>query len=416
MRLASLAVLLAAGTALSGCAANQLDAIGNLSMPCTTTTQTLDCTGPQTPPPPTPPPVVVSPAPPPNTGNSSNATTGDATLVLESSNLVSDLTKPAITTLTGATIDPITGKVVLGTTASVAITTNTADSADWPKTKPLDEFAPGTAAGVGLGGTYNEYRAYNKSPGGVGVDEELQVWNWGDSYGTQYRDVTAGGRDATHQAWSFGGNYTLAKNVKTSGTANYKGQYTATAKTSGFGDPGVEIPYNNLWRIRGTTNIDADFGSGNVVGQLTPTSFIGLQKDGITFGDALAPDPANPGQYLFNSFNAAFMSTDVVINGKISTTTKDPLRPNAVTGTAMMDPNKWQTTPESAWIKNGSADPMYAGFFGANGNQITGIYSFDATTPSPKGGITSINQDGRAYISESGVFYGTCTKSTNGIC
>ena len=75
----------------------------------------------------------------------------------------------------------------------------------WPMPKTMDEYEFGTNAtgGIGLGGDYKEYHILN----GQTSDEELQVWTWGSSYGTQYREV-AGGGDARRQAWSFGGTRT----------------------------------------------------------------------------------------------------------------------------------------------------------------------------------------------------------------
>ena len=403
MRFVPIAVLLATATVLSGCATSSLDAISNLSTPCVVSPTTLDCSAPVT-------ATTGTTTTSTNAGNTANAATGDTTITLEGSNLVSNASNPAVSTLTGASLDPVTKKVILASTMQDDITTNLADNASWPKAKNMAEFLPGTATGLGLGGTYKEYRAYKKGT----YDEELQVWNWDDSYGVQYRDTTGGGGDAVHQAWTFGGNYTTAANVKTAGTANYQGQYTATAKTTSFVDTtnaAQTISFNNLWSVRGTSNINADFVSGAVTGRLTPQHWVGVLIDGTGRGDAMAT-PAN--------INNAFMTTAVVINGKISTRTGDANRPNAIVGTAQMDPNAYITTPASVWVTNSPdtpmANPMYAGFFGANSNQVTGIFSLDATTPNPTGGVSATADDRRGYISQSGVFSAKCASSvgTNG--
>ena len=82
MRVASFAVLLVAGTALSGCAASQLDAVANLSAGCTSTTQNLNCGAPPATKPP-PPPTPTTPPPVPNSGNTAVIVTGDTTLARE---------------------------------------------------------------------------------------------------------------------------------------------------------------------------------------------------------------------------------------------------------------------------------------------------------------------------------------------
>ena len=237
MRFATFAVLFTAGTALSGCAGNQMDAIANLSAPCVTSSQTLDCsaTGTTTTTGGTGTTPVVTPPPGPNSGNTTTIVSGDTTLALENGSVISSPTNMAVSTLTqtaGAT-----------NTAMIAITTNTATNGNWPVPKVMNEYAAGTAVGSGIGGTYKEYRALNRVPGSATtVDEELQVWRWnagtGSSYGTQYRNVTSGGGNpATQNAWSFGGNYTTAAQMPTSGSAVYSGRFTGLAHSSNFINP-----------------------------------------------------------------------------------------------------------------------------------------------------------------------------------
>ena len=199
MRYASFAVLLVTGTALSGCAASQLDAIANLSAGCTSTAQTLNCgapTGTGTSTGAVVPPVIVPPGP--NSGNTNTATTGDVTLAIESTALKSTTLLKAVSTFTEKT-NP--------NTASLAITTNLSTSAGWPKNHVMSEDLYGTCVTQGgidpanstkcltpntansLGATYNEYRFFDSS---IPADEELQVWHWSNSYGTHYRDNAGG--------------------------------------------------------------------------------------------------------------------------------------------------------------------------------------------------------------------------------
>ncbi len=414
MRLASLAVLLAAGTALSGCAANQLDAIGNLSMPCTTTTQTLDCTGPQT--------TNTGSGTgsgtttnSPNTGNTANAVTGDTTLAVENGVLVSRANNLAVSTLTQKTVPT--------STASLAITTNTATNGNWPTTKTMDEYVAGSSVGSGIGGTYKEYHQITKttattSTAATTADEELQVWKWqagtGSSYATQYRDVTTGGNPATNEAWSFGGNYTTAAQMPISGSANYSGRFTAVAATSNFinniNDVNQTLDRNNIWSVTGDTALVANFGTnGTVTGTLTPTAWKAWQTMHNTTGFATATNPntipASTGiPYVntdnwFGSAKGGFMDVPINLAGTISTNTSTAAgtHSNTIAGTALYDPT-------SNWINTSTNSFFQAGFFGQNANNITGVFSMDAETLDPIGGTTAINDDRRGFVSMTGIF------------
>jgi hypothetical protein len=50
--------------------------------------------------------------------------------------------------------------------------------------------------------------------------------------------------------------------------------------------------------------------------------------------------------------------------------------------------------------------PMYAGFYGAAANEVTGAYNFVAVSPDPIGGQPPINDDRRGFVQQSGVFHG----------
>jgi transferrin binding protein len=332
--------------------------------------------------PPTDPTDPTDPTAPPNTntGNNTKLTTGDTTIALESAVLKS----PANGSLSRLTLTSGTPN-----TAKIEIDTKTSNNKNWPKPKTMDEYEYGTnsTGGVGLGGDYKEYRALTANESGTTVDEELQVWTWGHSYGTQYREVVDGGGDARRQAWSFGGTRTAVMPV--GGTANYTGRYGATSKTWNWvdsNDPLQTISYNNVWRVEGTSNIDADFNTQQLTGRLTPSTWTAFQNMNGASG-FLAVDSTNT---LDPNF-AGFMNDDVVIQGTITG--------NTVSGKASLD-------PAAGWL-NGT-NPMYAGFFGPTGagHEVTGVYNFLAVRPSPVGGEPPINDDRRGFVQQSGVFNG----------
>ena len=87
----------------------------------------------------------------------------------------------------------------------------------------------------------------------------MQVWAWGDSYATQYSNKPNGG-EATHAAWSFGGNKTPLGSMPAGGSATYNGRFVATAKTENYLTPsGAEIDPNALWRVQGASQVDCQF-------------------------------------------------------------------------------------------------------------------------------------------------------------
>lgn len=388
MRIVSASAVILSAFALSACAGgsmtgNALSAMD--SLPCS-----LDqvCPTP-TPPGPTPPPVVTPPGTtPPNTGNTTNLATGDKTIALESAVLVSPLTG-ALSTLT-RTAGP--------NTARMQIDTNAASNGNWPIPKVMEEDVFGTNAsgGVGLGGTYKEYRYLSADASGTLTDEELQVWDWGSSYGTQYRDI-AGAGDARRQAWSFGGTATPAATITAAtGSVTYTGAYGATAKTWNWVDPPVAPPgktlsANNTWQIEGTSSLTANFTADTLTGTLTPGTWTAEQ----TLNSATGPATVNAGN-IANPNWIAYMNDQVVLTGTITG--------NTVSGKAQLDPSL-------GWFSG--VNPMYAGFFGA-GNNITGIYTFVAAVPTPRGGQVPHNNDRRGYVEQSGVFHSTCVSGVGG--
>jgi C-lobe and N-lobe beta barrels of Tf-binding protein B len=389
MRIFGMFALLAATTALGGCPADDGSALslassgtvcgvssGQCATPTSGTTTTTTTT-------PTP---VTTPAPAPNIGNTVTLTGGDGTIALEKSVLVSPKTDPAYSKLTLGT---------LPNTAKFEIDSKSPNNALWPVAKTMDEYTPGTIASgsAGLGGTYKEYRALTTSSAGAAVDEELQVWKWQYSYGTQYRDVSSGG-EATHQAWSFGGTKTASAAMPVAGSATYNGQFGATAKTSNWINSGgatQTVDNNGIWRVIGTTQLTANFATAQFSGILTPTVWnkFASMNGGSGFTNVVASNILDPN-------HAVFMDSQVVLNGTIAT---NATTGNSVNGNAVLDPSK-------GWITNQTLNPMYAGFFGPTANEVSGVFNFESVIPGPIGGVLPINDDRRAYIQMSGVFNG----------
>ncbi len=422
MRIASFGILIAAGTALSGCDASKLDAVANLGTSCSSSAQSLNCGAPAGTGTATPTPTTPSTTPPnTNVGNTAAIVTGDTTLIVDNGSLSSTPTNMGISKLT-----LVAGTAATATTAAtpntakIAITTNTATNGNWPIAKTMDEYTLGTAIGSGLGGTYKEYRTVNKVPGSSNaVDEELQVWTWnagtGTTYATQYRDVTGGGNPATHQAWSFGGNYTTAAAMPTSGSATYSGRFGGIAVSSNFiDDPNLPqtLSRNGRWSVTGDTNITANFGTnGTINGILTPREWHAWQtlNGVIGFGSAQDPnltgstnpiDKANWFPAIKNGLPyGGFMDVPIQLNGSIKTnaTTAGNIKPNTITGTAGYSAN-------SGWLNTTSNSFFSAGFFGDNAEDITGTFSMDAQIPDPIGGLRPINDDRRGFINMQGIF------------
>lgn len=222
MRIGSVSLLVLSAFALAAC--EETPTTGSTASNATLDLCGLNCPDPAlTDDSATPPVTPTDPTALPNTnvGNSTKHTTGDTTIVLESAVLKSPANgSHSKLTLTSGTPN----------TAKIQIDTKTSNNSNWPIPKTMDEYQYGTDAtgGAGLGGTCKEYRSLTATDTGTTVDEELQVWTWDYSYGTQYREV-AGGGDARRQAWSFGGTKTAA--MPSGGTANYTGRYGATSKS-----------------------------------------------------------------------------------------------------------------------------------------------------------------------------------------
>ena len=376
MRFASVSVLVLSGFALAACTGEETTC-GTITIsptgPCVTNGTSTSAAAAVVPVVPVPTGTGTST----NTGNTTTLATGDRTIALEFANLISPTTGSS-SKLTVA---------LLPSTAKLEIDTKAASNAAWPIPKTMNEYVFGTGAGVGLGGTYKEYRAISNDPAGNLNDEELQVWKWTNSYATQYRDATSGGGEARHQAWSFGGTATAVASMPVGGTVNYVGRYGATSKTWNWIDDTTvvkTISANNSWRVEGSSAISANFGTGTMTGTLTPQTWTAYQSLNGATGFATVNSGA-----VGNPNHMTFMDDNVAIQGTITG--------NTATGTASLDISQ-------GWV-NG-VNPMYAGFFGATANEVTGAYNFVAVLPDPVGGVRPINDDRRGFVQQSGVFHG----------
>jgi hypothetical protein len=401
MRYVSIIALLASTTALAGCAGGDGSALSLAASGPVCGVNDPNCATP------TPvtavvvptkvvvPPPVLPPPPPPNIGNAVKITTGDTTIALEKSLLVSPKTNPALSKLT-ITSSP--------STAKFEINTQSPNNALWPIAKTMELYRSGT----GLDGTYKEYRALATSSTGTASDEELQVWSWNNSYATQYRDLTGADKkgEAVHQAWSFGGTRTAKANMPVSGNPTYNGKFAATAKTWNWENSNSNsqtIDFNTNWRVSGTSSIVVDFTTATVSGTLNPLIWNAYQ-DRLPgpFKDVIATDttdPNNPSHWGFVNF----MTSDILLNGTITTSATGG---NSITGSTSIDPN-------DGWVSNSTLNPFYGAFFDdptkigtADPVEVTGIFAVEASLPDPSGGDTAINGDRRNNIEISGVFNG----------
>lgn len=321
-----------------------------------------------------------------NTGNNVNLATGDTTLILEKSKLANATDDPALSRLTYNTAGR--AQIEIDTQQSAA------EQALWPRPKYMKEYAAGSIyddpfiVPNQMGGTYNEYRALSYNDDGTSADEVLQVWTFGNSYATQYRDLADGG-EAAHQAWSFGGAKTAAASMPVAGTVNYSGRFGATAKTWNWEDPsnGRTVSINNKWRVTGATAATANFGTGAFTATLSPEVWnaYATLNGGTGFTNVSATNAADPN---WNDY----MDDAVNISGSITTS---PTTGNAITGTASMD-------EAAGWVTNETVNPFYGAFFGAGASEVTGVFNLEAVSPYPIGGDIPDNDDRRGFLQMSG--------------
>jgi hypothetical protein len=243
------------------------------------------------------------------------------------------------------------------------------------------------------GGTGQNYREYRALAPTEGRDELLQVWAFDNSYAAQYQNA-AGGGIPKHQVWSFGGEKATA--VPTVGNANYAGRWVGSAQSKDWSKPqDAGIDPNALWRVQGNSKFTADFATGNIRGTLTPESWTSFQDGYGAYtwftedsglkrnGTALEPDYSIIYDTKINiTANAAQLTTPLG-------TTRGP----DFTGEANLS---------GAYITGDN--PVYGGFFGTTGSEITGVFNAAGVYPNPQGGSQGINDNRRGSLTINGAF------------
>jgi len=399
MRILSGLFLGLSAVALSGCVSDTYDRLTNLNTGCNASAFAVNCGSALTSTGTKPKPQTVTTSPDGtttttttvNTGNSNTMTTGDTTLILEGSTVKSTVgQKPGLSKMSVSPLDVTIAKAtdtsnvyhpeIYTADNKISFNTNTSSNGNWPAPKTMTfsdsgscEYNGGAviksdgtadptkaglcvsgAGGTGLGGNYKLYRAMSAPNAKNPYDEELQVWTWANSYATQYRDVTASDTDPQHQAWSFGGNYTVPGALPTTGQVVYTGKFTATAKTANFVDTprptlysqsgtgptelsGKTVSRNNNWRVLGDSALTADFSAGSVNGVLTPKDWQGLDGSSgglsdidvdqaiadntICYNETGACDPSTPsGAVRFSNWQnySGFMSSPITLQTTIA--------------------------------------------------------------------------------------------------
>ncbi|NMD09418.1 MAG: hypothetical protein GYA66_15715 [Phyllobacteriaceae bacterium] len=333
-----------------------------------------------------------------NGGNTTVLATGDPVIALEAGTVVSSKTSPSLGRLTLTAGPPKKAKL--------EVDTNTANNDKWAVPKEMNEYVVGTAAsgGVGMGGIYTEYRAYQNSQT-YSYDELLQVWTFGDSYASQYRDETSGAETADKQAWSFGGLTTgsVTPGNTASGTATYIGRFGSTAITRNWlnsSDPTQQADFNNSWRVNGTTNATVNFDTNVVSATLDPERWETEADFNNYSGFVVSVDANDP----LDANHHGFMGSNIKLDGTLTKTNTG----NTISGGATMD-------TADGWLSDGGNNPFYGAIYGATGQDITGVFATTAVNPYPIGGDFPLNNPARGYVNHSGAFNGDCT-NLGGTC
>lgn len=254
---------------------------------------------------------------------------------------------------------------------TATVTVDPKNTVGWGPADTLPVFSTGT---TGLGANYSEYRKITATS-----DSELQYWQYTNSFFAQYRDVSNGGGSDAFAAWFFGGSETTLANMPVAGTATYNGQFTATAETSNWTQiTGGTYDPNGLWRLRGTSVVNADFAAGTVTGTLTPNHWEKFDN-----GNTIVVDAANPERYVFHDTNFNLQAT--ITDNKFAGTTT-------------------ATNATTSYV-NGD-NPVHGGFYGAAANEVTGIFATYAKVPVPSGANIGINDDRRGNVDVQGGFHG----------
>jgi hypothetical protein len=267
------------------------------------------------------------------------------------------------------------------------------------------------------GGSKDKYREYwiKNSDTTINRDETLQVWNWNDSYSVDYHNDIGGG-NSKQTAWSFGGK--AATNMQASGKARYDGRYVGTAKAAGWlKQDGATIDPNVAWMVQGRSEVLADFDNSSIHGTLSPESWTSEQdKKWYTWytSEATVGKPGDQNHAASVGTAAApdyyqIYGSKIILDGKIvasppTTTGGTPVK-NVFEGTAKLDGR----------FTSGD-NPMYGGFFGTDGKEVTGIFNVNGTTKELVGGSTGNTNEKEATLTVNGSFNAQCVASPGFTC
>lgn len=258
----------------------------------------------------------------------------------------------------------------------------------------------------------SEYSEFRRISPADGIDVELQYWDFTGAAGTD--SYVAHFRDANNNqdAWFYGeandaDSRTTADQITTLGgaTLNYEGSYVGQAETTGWGEASSYQTLDGSWRVQGHAEVTLDLGSSAMTGTLTPQFWEKTESNGTVVQIDVHRQVAD--EYLVQSTTpaditdppiaasgdiASFHNADVQLSGNI---TDD----GGINGTATVtDPG-----PGGAgWVNGDQA--LSAATYGANAEQVSGVFSVYAVKPSPIGGDTGINDDRRGTFDLQGGF------------
>jgi hypothetical protein len=421
MRFASLSVLLLSTVGLTACggAGGEIANLDPSNGICGTGCPTVGTTPTGTPTTPTNtggqplPPVV-------NGGNTTQLTRGTAAITLESATLTSTKDKKALVDITFDKKSLLTQN---DDEAIFKITTTDGRNAGWPAPKKMlwqqtAQLLTPTLLGAN---SYDEYKA-SDGPVGATVTEQLQIWNYNQSYIGQYRESAPA--ESPHQAWVFGGanNTALANMPPAPGTVTKTGQWTGTAKTVGYREPGQftnlnVLQVNNWWGVRGTSSVVVDFTTKAVEATLTPTHFKSQadyesETPFIVQGQDVTVDLVNP--TAFDSANSGgffgFMDEQIKLTGTIVSGTAasgtTPAAGNQIANGAVSFVNPDPAMNGLSFYSSAeSVANFQGGFYGANAEEFVGSFAATGTITDGSGGPIAITTNGTATYSVSGVLH-----------
>jgi C-lobe and N-lobe beta barrels of Tf-binding protein B len=265
------------------------------------------------------------------------------------------------------------------------------------------------------GGFQDKYREYwaKKGPSSGNRDEEMQVWSWKNSYSVKYQNNIGGGAPK-QQAWSFGGNAATA--MPASGKARYGGRFVGTSKTEGWTQQdNSKVNPNALWMVQGRSDVIANFDTSTIHGELSPESWTSEQdKKWYTWYTQEASSPGNmPGKPSVGTAAAPdyhqIYGTKIILDATI-------VADGTGTPTSPAVKNKFEGTTTLTNNFKPTDNPLYGGFFGANGNEVTGIFNVNGTTKELIGGTTGNVNQKEATITINGTFNGQCAPSPGFTC